>query len=150
MELPTVYKRLTNRSPEKNVGRRQLEGKKSGQLANLKLEDLNGKLAGKVFEIWSWAESSLLDARTIPACGDGSPRGVGNPARFSSNLQDRKRRCILCGGNNEATESHAWKVWGTHLRGDSHQPHHLSLGTGQSKSDGLIDFGGLACTLNIR
>ena len=65
MELPTVYKLLTNRSPEKNVCRKQLEGKKSGQLANLKLEVLNGKLAGKVFEIWSWAESSLLNCSNL-------------------------------------------------------------------------------------
>ena len=92
----------------------------------------------------SFGIAQTCDARTIPACGDGSPRGVGNPARFSSNLQDRKRRFILCGGNNEATESHAWKVWGTHLRGDSHQPHHLW------RSDGFLIGGlsSLACTLN--
>ena len=99
----------------KECYRRQLEGKKSGQLANLKLEDLNGKLAGKVFEIWSWAESSLLEllksvtlVLSQPAAM-GRPEGWGIP-RGSQVISKTGRRGVSCGG--EAKESHAWKVGG--------------------------------------
>ena len=64
----------------------------------------------------------------------GRPEGWGIP-RGSQAISKTGRGGILCGGNNEATESHAWKAGGTHLRGDSHQPQHLCLG-----SQDLMDF----------
>ena len=63
----------------KECCKRQLEGKKSGLLANLKLEDLNGKLAGKVFEIWSWAESSLLELLKPVTLVLSEPAAMGRP-----------------------------------------------------------------------
>ena len=46
---------------------------------NLKLEDLNGKLAGKVFEIWSWAESSLLELLKSVTLVLSQPAAMGRP-----------------------------------------------------------------------
>ena len=67
-ELPptSLLASLTNRSLAKNCRQEVITGKKSDQLANLKPENLDGKLAergaeSQVFGSWKWGEAESLE-----------------------------------------------------------------------------------------
>ena len=130
-QVPTsLMASLTNRSLAKNCRQEVITGKKSDQLANLKPENLDGKLAERGAESSLWklevgrsrvfGIAQICDGCTITTCGCGSPQGWGIPTWL---LGAPKHRKEVYGGNNEATaiqfDSHAWVVWGSHSVGNS-------------------------------
>ena len=89
-ELPptSLLASLTNRSLAKNCRQEVITGKKSDQLANLKPENLDGKLAERGAESSLWklevgrsrvfGIAQICDGCTI-VCGCGLPQGWGIP-----------------------------------------------------------------------